>query len=459
MKKYDLIVIGSGGGSKLVRPCADMGLKVAVIERDKLGGTCLNHGCIPSKMLIHPADIGVQIQEASRFSIQVATDFTVDFKRLVNRVNSTIDIESESIAPLYEKHENIDLYWGEARFQADKVIRVEDEILTAERIFLPVGCRPTIPAIAGLSDTPFWTYNEALRNTKQPKKLLIIGGGYIATELGHFFGSLGTDVEFLQRSTFLRREDRDVQKEFEKVFTERFDCKLGIDYQEVSYDKGTFTVRYKDRQGHECKSSGDQLLVVTGVQPNSDTLFLENSVIQLDRNGYIKVDNHLQTTVEGVYAFGDVIGRSLYRHTANFEGEYLFRSLYGEPNEAPITYPPVPHAVFSNPQIGGVGKKEQELEAEGIDYYVGLNRYADSAMGMALRSEYGFVKLLFEKGSDQLLGAHIIGEEAATMVHMLIAYMQMGATLQDLLDTIYIHPALPEVVRNAARKAKAAKTN
>ncbi len=438
-----------------MRPCADLGLKVAVIERDKLGGTCLNHGCIPSKMLIHPADIGVQIEQAARFSLKNVGKPIVDFKALVTRVNATIDAESASIAPIYRDHENIDLYAGEAHFMADKVVRVGDDVLTAKNVFISVGCRPDIPDIPGLSDTPYWTYFEGLRNTTQPKKLLILGGGYISTELGHFFGSLGTEVEFLQRSTLLRKEDDDIREEFLRVFTNRFPCRLGISFRHVSHANDTFTVAYTDPMGVDRQTQGDALLVVTGVTPNTDSIYLENTVIQLDRSGYVKVDDHLQTTVKGVYALGDCIGRKLYRHTVNYEGEYLFRTLYGEPSTEPLRYPPIPYAIFTHPQIGGVGAKESELKEQGVDYYRGVNKYADSAMGMALLSDHGFVKLLFDRRTDKLLGASIIGEEAATMVHMLIAFMKMGATLHDLLDTIYIHPALPEVIRNAARKAKA----
>jgi len=182
-------------------------------------------------------------------------------------------------------------------------------------------------------------------------------------------------------------------------------------------------------------------------------LGLENTDIALSEKGFIEVDDFLETTVPGIYSFGDAIGHKLFRHTANYEGEYLFRQLYKGETKTPIDYSPVPHAVFSHPQIGSVGKNEQELQTEGIDYVKGVNPYSASAMGMALRSQEGFCKLLFDKKTKKLLGGHIIGEEASNMIHTVSAFMNMGATLDDMLRTIYIHPALPEVVRNAARKA------
>jgi dihydrolipoamide dehydrogenase len=165
------------------------------------------------------------------------------------------------------------------------------------------------------------------------------------------------------------------------------------------------------------------------------------------------VNEYLETSCSSVYAFGDIIGRYLFRHTANFEGEYLFNTVIQKNNIGPINYKPVPYAVFTNPQVAGVGLTEKECIAKGIAYFVGKNNYKNSAMGMALRSENGFVKLIFEKESQKLIGAHIVGKEAATMLHMLIMGMNLGVTLNDLVSMIYIHPALPEIVRNAARKA------
>ena len=172
--------------------------------------------------------------------------------------------------------------------------------------------------------------------------------------------------------------------------------------------------------------------------------------------GYIKVDEYLQTSVPGVYSFGDCIGRYQFRHSANFEGEYLFRTVFQDPSREPIRYPPVPHAIFSSPQVAGVGKTEDELKKEGVDYVAGVNPYAKSAMGMALLSDHGFCKILIGRKSRKILGAHIVGDEASDMIHMLIAMMYKEGTLDDLLGMIYIHPALPEIVRNAARKAKEA---
>lgn len=454
VKKYDVVVIGSGGGTKLVRPVAELGKRVAIIEKGPLGGTCLNRGCIPSKMLIHTAQLASLIRDARRFEINMDGSFTVDYEHLIRRVSQTIDQESESIAPLYRENPNIDYYPHEGKFVDKMTLEVGGERITGEKIFIAVGARADIPKIPGLEKTPYMTYKEALRNLKRPKKLIVIGGGFIATELGYFYSAIGVETEFLVRSVLLKKEDDEIREAFQNTFAKQVNLHLKCDFQEVTYENNTFTVTYKDETGALQKAKGDALIVATGIKPWTDTLDLGKTDVQLDKKGYVKVDDHLRTTQDGIWAFGDCVGNYLFRHSANFEGEYLFRTLFQNPSSEPIVYKGIPHAVFSSPEIAGVGKKERELIDAKIPFIVGKNTYAASARGMALLPETGFVKLLFERHSLKLLGAHIIGEEASNMIHMLILAIQMDATLDDLLSMVYIHPALPEIVRNAARAAK-----
>ena len=453
MKKYDVIVIGSGGGAKITSPAAKLGLKVAAIEKDKLGGTCLNRGCIPSKMLIHPADVAEEIRNAKKFDIYNDTNFQVDFKRLITRISNTVDGDSQKIEAGYGKNPNIDFYNASARFVSNKVVEVNGEQLTADKIFIGVGTRPQIPAIDGLAGTPFMTSTEALRNTTLPKRVIVLGGGYIAVELGHAYGALGSEVHFLVRSKFLRQEDHQVSDEFNRVFAEKYHCHIGVTLKKVQYNNGQFRISYE--MGGEVKSIiADSLLVATGIVSNADTLMLEKTDIKTTDKGFITVDDHFRTAVDGVYALGDCIGRYFFRHSVNFEGDYLFDEVFGAKRGRPIKYPPMPHAIFTSPQVAGVGMTEQECQDKSIDYVVGMNPYSSSAMGMALLSDHGFCKIIIERRSRKILGAHIIGDEASNMIHMLIAFMNKDGTLDDLLNMIYIHPALPEIVRNAARKAK-----
>jgi len=456
MKHYDLIIIGGGGGTKL-RPAADLGKSVAIIEKEDLGGTCLNRGCIPSKMLIYPADLKTHWQEDhDKFFMSDSGKIKLDWEKLVARTTETIQNESASIKPGYEAHKHIDFYHGHARFIEGKVIEVNGEKLTADKIFVATGTRPAMPHIPGLKGTPYMTSREALRNTKQPEKMIIIGGGYIAVELGHFYGAMGTAVDFVVRSGMISAEDIDIREKFEQNFSSRYNVRLETDTKKIEFKDNTFYVTVSDCEGNMTVLEADALLVATGVTPNTDDLGLKNTQVEACEKGWVKVDENLETAEPGVYALGDIINQYLFRHSVNFEGEYLYAQHYGGADKAPIAYPPMPHAIFTYPQIAGVGVTEDLLLAEGKiegqDYLVAWQDYKATAMGMAMRPEVGGVKLIADVKTRKLIGAHMIGEKSSDMIHMLIAYMTMKATADQLLEMIYIHPALSEVIRNAARK-------
>ena len=456
MKTYNLIIIWSGGGTKL-RAATSVGKTVAIIEKWELGGTCLNRGCIPSKMLIYPADLMTHIREdTKKFGISV-NEPTIDFKKLITRVNRDIQKDSESIEPAYIKDPLVTLYKWHGRFVSDKIVEVNGEQLTAEKIYIATGSKPQIPNIEWLTNTPFFTSTEALKNTKQPKKMIVIGWWYIATELGHFYGATGTDMHFLVRSEMLKAEDKDIRAEFAKDFGKRYSLHYWVSPTKVAYKNETFYVSVSDKEWSESIMESDSLFVATGVIPNTDNLWLENTKISTNQRGYIEVDDHLETWAPGVYALGDVVGNYLFRHSVNFEGEYLAGQHYLGEEKSAIHYPPIPHAVFSYPQIAGIGVTEDELIKEWkqlwIDYVVGINHYKNSAMGSAILPKVGMVKIIAEKSSGKMLGAHIVGDRASDIIHMLIIYITQWATVQQMLrEIIFIHPALSENIRNAGRK-------
>jgi mycothione reductase len=459
MKEYDLIVIGSGGGTKVSSPAAQLGYKVAIIEKGRLGGTCLNRGCIPSKMLIYPANVLTLMNDLKKFDIKVKVE-GVNFGKIVKRVSATVDEQSDGIQRTY-KNKNIkslDYYDGHARFVDNNTVEVNGKKIKGKKILIATGARPLIPKIEGLEGTPYMTSTEALRGTTLPKKMVVIGGGYIATELGHAYGSYGTDVHMLVRSEMVKLEDKDVREEFVKEFSKRYKVHYTSPIK-VEYQDKEFIVHTQDNKGKKKVIKADALLVASGVVPNTDKLGIDNTNIKLSKKGFVKVDNYMKTTVPHVYAIGDCVGNYMFRHSVNFEGEYLFGQLYGKDKKSSIRYLPIPHAIFSYPEVAGVGVTEDELIAKGMkkdqDYVSVIHKYIGSGMGMARISEHGFVKMLFDTQNRRLLGCHIIGEEAATMVHQAIYALTFKATVDDLLKMVYIHPALPEVFRNAARKGKA----
>jgi len=457
MKTYDLIIIGSGGGTKL-RAATSVWKTVAIVEKWELWGTCLNRGCIPSKMLIYPADLMTHIREdAEKFGISWVDNPKIDFEKLVTRVQTEIKSDSESIEPVYEKDPLVTLYKWHGKFISDKVVEVNGEQLTAEKIYIATGSKPQVPPIEGLADTPYFTSTEALKNTKQPKKMIVIGGGYIATELGHFYGATGTDMHFLVRSEMLKAEDKDIRAEFAKDFWNRYNLHYWISPTKVSYDNGTFFVTVSDKEWNESVMESDALFVATWVVPNTENLWLENTWITTNKRWYIEVNDHLETQASWVYALGDVVWNYLFRHSVNFEGEYLAGQHYLWDPASPIEYPPVPHAVFSYPQIAGVGVTEDELIKQWKelwkDYLVGVNHYKNSAMGSAMLPKVWMVKIIAETWTRKILWAHIVGEKASDIIHMLIIYVTQWATVEQMLkEIIFIHPALSENIRNAGRK-------
>lgn len=455
MKTYDVIVIGSGGGMKIALPAASMGLKTALIDRDALGGTCLNRGCIPSKMLIYPTDLPELVQQAQKINVHTASRARVDFPGLMQRIAETVDSMSEAIRTKLLQTPNLDLHAHHGEFVSDHVLRVGSDELTAEKIFIATGSRPALPDIPGLKGTPFMTSQEALRREDLPGRLLVLGAGYIAVELGTAYSNAGAHVEFIVRSRFLRQEDQEVAEQFSLAFGQTHTVHLGFSPIRVKHQAGEFTVTCRDAAGQQRVLKADALLVATGVMPCTDNLGLDQTGIATDNRGYIQVDDHLRTGVPGVYALGDCAGRYLFRHTVNYEGEYLVHAALEGETDKPIDYGPVPHAVFSTPEIAGVGLTEQQALVQGKEFIVGRASYADSNAGLARGYEHGFVKLLIERSTHRILGAHILGEEASDMIHLFIAMIKMQGRLEDLLDMIFIHPALPEVARDAARAAQA----
>ncbi|TGL70810.1 dihydrolipoyl dehydrogenase [Leptospira levettii] len=452
MKEYDILVVGAGAGTKLVTPPSLIGKRVVVFEKETPGGTCLNRGCIPSKMIIYPSELVRLREEGERFGINFPKPTKVPVESIFQRVNQTVKADSDSIPIAYEKNPNIDYIPKKVWFKASKVLTDGENDYTAKHIFIVTGTSPKIPNIQGLENTPYWTSREALSPTKFPKSLLIIGAGFISLELGAAYQAYGCQVTGITRGEILRHLDGDIKTELGKHLP--FPIHTHFQFESVSYQNNKFIVSGKTNDGKFAQFESDELLVATGIKPNTDELHLENTNIKVNEEGFIQVDDNLQTEEPGVYAFGDVIGRYFFRHSANFEGEYLFDHLFGNKKGKPIVYPPIPEAIFTNPQIASVGKTEETLIKEGISYYKGINPYSSSATGMARLSHLGFVKVLVSKETEQVLGAHIIGEEASNLIHQILMGMYLNAKLDDYLGMVYIHPAISEITRNAFRKVR-----
>jgi dihydrolipoamide dehydrogenase len=448
MQEFDLIVIGSGSGLDVANAAAQDGMRVAIIEKGRMGGTCLNRGCIPSKLLIHSADVMETIKGAGQFGINV-TGFSVDFEKIVNRTNGIIDSDSDGIRQAFSQIENPKLFPHECRFVGEKTISVGGQTIRADKVLIASGTRPAIPKIEGLEGSGFITSDEALRLKRQPRVLTIMGGGYIAAELAHFFGSLGTRINIIQRrDVLLPDEDEEIARKFTDIFSKKYAVHLGFHTESVSKNGSTFRVAAKNASGKKIEVESDQLLIATGRTPNSDTLDLGKTGVKTDSAGFIEVDDHLETSVKGIFALGDAVGRYLFKHAANHEAQYAYYNLTHD-NKIPVDYTAMPHAVFSSPQVAGAGYTEQELKKSNIQYTKAVYPYIRTAMGEAIEDRDGFVKLLASK-EGKILGCHIIGSHASILIHEVLVAMKLGAGVNSIVRTVHVHPALSEVVSRAA---------
>ncbi len=448
MKSFDIIVIGSGSGLEVSSEAADRGMSVAIVEHGPFGGTCLNRGCIPSKMLIHSADVMETIRRAELFGIN-AQVVGVDWDYVMKRAADTVDGDARAVEEGNRQQPNISVFKATGKFVGHKTLEVGGERITAETIVIAAGTRPRVLDIEGLADVPFITSDEALRLPKQPPKMVIMGGGYIAAELAHFFGALGTEITIVYRgSRFLRQEDDDVAARFTEVYQRRFNVLLNTNVRRARGD-GDQMLLDVTRDGEEHALKTDCFLLAVGRVPNTDLLDVAKAGVAVDEREFIKTDEYLETSVPGVWALGDIVGRYLLKHSANLEASYCWYNIRNPDAKVAVDYHAMPHAVFSWPQVAGVGLTEQEARESGVRYAASTYNYLDTAYGKAIEDRDGFVKALADADSGEIIGCHIIGHEASNLIQEVVNAMRARQPVDAIARSIHIHPAMSEVVERA----------
>ena len=462
MEEFDFLVIGSGSGLEVANVAANQGQSVAVVEEGPLGGTCLNRGCIPSKHLLYHADVLETVERAGEFHIDAEVN-GVEFAAMVRQVNEEVQADAESIRRGLDSSEQHELFAGTGRFVDERTVEIsggEDDgvRLRAETVLIAAGTRPSIPPIDGIESVDYLTSTDALKLEERPEHLVIVGGGYIAAELGHFFGTFGTDVTIVgRRPNLLPEADEEVAEAFTERYADRFTVHTGHSATAVSRENGSVTVEARPYEYGEgggivedadpVTVSGDELLVAAGRVPNTDTLNLDATGVGTDDRGFVETDEYLETDVEGIWALGDIVGEYLLKHSANHEARAVARNIFGSEPE-PVDYTAMPFAVFASPEVAGVGAREEALRAEGREYATNTYRYEDTARGGAMQAE-GFVKVIVDL-EGAILGCHIIGPDAATLIQEVVVAMKAGSgTVRDIRESVHIHPALPEVVQRA----------
>ena len=458
MDEVDFLVIGSGSGLDVANAAASRGQSVAVIEKGPMGGTCLNRGCIPSKQLLYHAEVMETIGRAGEFGIDATVD-DVAFSEIVREVNEDVAGDSESIRRGLESSAQHTVYDGEGRFVDDRTVEIVDgpdagATVRGEMVLIAAGTRPSVPDINGLDEVSYLTSTEALQLTTPPEELVIIGGGYIAAELGHFFETFGSDVTIIgRRPNLLPEADEEVAAAFTDRYADRLTLHTGHAATSVTETGAGIEVEARPYEygddgagvhGDPVTVTGDELLLAAGRTPNTDTLNLDAAGVETDEQGYVETDEYLQTAADGVWALGDIVGEYLLKHSANHEAKAVVRNLFGDDPE-PVEYDAMPFAVFASPEVAGVGATEADLDG---DYAVRTYEYGDTARGDAMHAD-GFVKVII--GLDgEILGCHIIGPEASNLIQEVVVAMTAGSgTVRDIRETIHINPALSEVVQRA----------
>jgi len=448
MKNYDVIVIGSGCGALISDEAVSQGLKVALVDKGPLiGGTCLNWGCIPSKMLIYVADRIVEIEEASNLGIRVEIT-NIDFHSVMERMRQSRKQSQIHIREGIRESENLDFYEGEGHFIDNYTLYVNGEELRGETIVIASGSRPFIPPIKGTENIDYLTNESVLELKGRPDSLIIIGGGYIAVEYGHFFAAMGTKVTILEMADRLvLSEEPEISEVLEKELSKRMAVHTNAQAEEIRSNKSGVTVVTVDKNsGEKREHTAQMIMMAVGRRSNADLLKVENTGVELDNRGFIKVNEYMETSQKKIYAVGDANGQQMFTHMANREASIVAQNIFYDTNLM-VDYTVVPHAVYSHPQIASVGLTEENA-LKNHEIIVGRTRYFDIAKGEAMMEKEGYAKAIVKKGTDKILGFHIIGPYAPELIQEVVNAMASGGHIEEINQGIHIHPALSELIPN-----------
>ncbi len=450
-----MIAIGTGSAMYLVDPMIqrDPKMKVAVIDKDEPGGICLTRGCIPSKILLYPAELVRTVEEAREFGIKVELK-RVDFQKVMARMRTLIYKDIDSIREGLSNSPNIDYYHSVAEFVSPYTLKVGSDTMTSEMIFLSIGSKAIVPPVKELEEVGYLTSDTLLKLTALPRSLAIVGGGYIAAEYGHFFSAMGSKVTIVGRNPqFLPEEEPEVSSLAKQELGRHMRILTDHEVKEArkSPEGGKSLVAVDRGTGEKIVVEADEILVAAGRGPTTDILHPERGGITTTKEGWIEVNEYLQTSQPNVWAFGDADGRYLFKHVANYETEVVYYNAILK-QRVKVDYHAVPHAVFTYPEIASVGLSEKEaVKRYGKEKIViGHYRYEDTAKGEAMNAKGYFVKVIIGRLEGRVLGAHIIGPHASILIQEVINVMYTKDGRYSLVnEAMHIHPSLSEVVQRA----------
>jgi pyruvate/2-oxoglutarate dehydrogenase complex dihydrolipoamide dehydrogenase (E3) component len=450
---YQAIVIGSGqGGTPLCRALAEAGLRTALVERSHIGGTCVNEGCTPTKTMVASGRVAYLARRGKDYGVQTG-EIGIDMRRVRQRKRDIVDSFRNGSQARMETTANLDLIFGEASFAGPKTLSVRmrdgvQRILSADRIFINAGARPSVPKLDGVKDVPFLDSTSIMELDAVPEHLLVLGGGYVGLEFGHLFRRLGSRVTIVQRAgQLLVREDADVAAEVLSILKQDgIEVLLNTKTERVAKSGGQ--IQLSVRAANESRTlDGSHLLVATGRTPNTDSLHVSAAGIATDERGFIKVNGKLETNVEGVYALGDIKGDPAFTHIS-YDDFRILRTNLIEKGSATTENRLVPYTVFIDPQLGRVGITEAEARAQNKKFRVAKMPMSYVARALEVDESRGFMKAIVDAENNQILGAAILGIEGGEIMAMLEVAMMGRVPFTTLKEGIFAHPTLAESLNN-----------
>jgi pyruvate/2-oxoglutarate dehydrogenase complex dihydrolipoamide dehydrogenase (E3) component len=453
-RQYDAIVIGAGqAGGPLSTTLANAGLKTALIEREHLGGTCINNGCTPSKTMAYSARVAHLVGRATEYGIQTG-HFNVNLKSIRKRKNKIVESFRKSTQRKIEENQNLDVLRGEAKFVGIKSLEINlnsgiKKHIFADKIFINVGVRPDIPSIKGLESINYLDSTSIMELDMVPERLLIVGGGYIGVEFGQMFKRFGSSVTIVQQDNqLLPGEDEDIAKEIFSIFEEE-KIKVLLDSEASSVHKSTngYIRLHIHRGNKELVEHGTHLLIAAGRRPNSDRLDVLKGELETDSNGYLKVNHRLETNLPGVYALGDIKGGPAFTHIS-YDDYRIIRANLINGDDKSTNGRLVPYTVFIDPQLGRVGLTEKEAISKNYQINVAKMPMSSSAQALEWDETRGLMKAVINKDNGQILGCAVLGIKGGELASVLQMAMIGNVKYQDIRDGVFAHPTLAESLNN-----------
>jgi len=461
---YDCIIVGSGpGGYETAVRASQLGMDTAIVEKNKLGGVCLNVGCIPTKALLKSAEVMAESSHMSDFGLELDGTVTPNFPEVIERSRGAADQMNQGVQFLMKKND-IDVHYGRGRLTDADTVEIEpstnmdgDEIgeektITGDHIILATGARPNELPFLPIDGGHVLNYEHAMLQTDRPDSMVIVGAGAIGVEFGYFYHHMGTDVTIIEvEDRMVPNEDKDVSEELEKAYREEgIDILTGANVQGVDKDAEPLQVEVETGDGTE-HIECDQVLSAVGVIGNVENLGLDEVGVETDGNDIV-VDDYYRTNVDGVYAIGDVTGAPWLAHKASHEGILCIEKIAGH-DVRPLDKTDIPACTYCQPQIASVGYTEEEAKEEGYDVKVGKFPFKANGKAAALGHQEGFVKTIYDEKYGEFLGCHIIGSEATELIAEVVTSRKLETTGHEIMESMHPHPTLSEAVMEATRSA------